>query len=491
QLDYVQALSGCSQTLLENAKTEADQKQILNQALEHLRVGSRASRSYIYYSFQDPDLGDCLGIVAEACAPGIYPHDHPTNEIASWSRVPTSMFEALKSGKPIGGSIETLYAEIPDELEAYRNQINPLLSIMLFPIFHNDHLWGFVGFDDCVNDRKWDEGEISVLGTASEMIANTLQRWHAQSELRSLNDDLELQVEARTSELSDTVSLLRTEVEERKRAEASLQKFMESLEHHMIARTEELAAFFDLSILAAQSVGSPKIFEQILPRIMEVTRSEAVLIDLIEPDGLAINLASQVNLPADIEQRIEISTMPLNIQHWLAQPNDPLLIPDLLNAMPEFAQFFKIPGFQTYLGTQIRIGDRIEGVLSCFRSDPGGYGVDEVALVTALSQQLGMMLEIEELRQQTRNVAVLEERERLARDLHDSVTQSLYSLSLFSRAGREAVEDGDSQRLTHVFTELEQNTLLILRELRLMLYDLRPPELGESSLAQAIEYRLN
>ncbi|MCB0206944.1 MAG: tetratricopeptide repeat protein, partial [Anaerolineae bacterium] len=99
QLDYVQALSGCSQTLLENAKTEADQKQILNQALEHLRVGSRASRSYIYYSFQDPDLGDCLGIVAEACAPGIHPHDNPTNEIASWSRVPTSMFEALKVGQ--------------------------------------------------------------------------------------------------------------------------------------------------------------------------------------------------------------------------------------------------------------------------------------------------------------------------------------------------------------------------------------------------------
>ena len=81
---------------------------------------------------------------------------------------------------------------------------------------------------------------------------------------------------------------------------------------------------------------------------------------------------------------------------------------------------------------QIRISQRIEGVLSCFRFTDRGFGVDEVALVTALAEQMGMMSEIHHLRLNAEAMAVLEERQRLARDLHDSVTQYLYSLSLFS-----------------------------------------------------------
>jgi signal transduction histidine kinase len=129
-------------------------------------------------------------------------------------------------------------------------------------------------------------------------------------------------------------------------------------------------------------------------------------------------------------------------------------------------------------------------MLSCYRFSDRGYGIDEIALVTALAEQLGMMLETQRLRRNAEEMAVLEERQRLARDLHDSVTQSLYSLSLFSRAGREAVEDGDTDRLTYALTELERNTLLALREMRLLLYELRPADLEEEGLARAIQLRL-
>jgi signal transduction histidine kinase len=104
---------------------------------------------------------------------------------------------------------------------------------------------------------------------------------------------------------------------------------------------------------------------------------------------------------------------------------------------------------------------------------------------------MGMMLETDRLRQDAKSMAVLEERQRLARDLHDSVTQSLYSLSLFSRAGREAAEDGDTDRLRHSLTELERNTLHALREMRLLLYELRPADLEQEGLIRAVELRLN
>ncbi|MGE5603668.1 MAG: ATP-binding protein, partial [Nitrososphaerales archaeon] len=172
------------------------------------------------------------------------------------------------------------------------------------------------------------------------------------------------------------------------------------------------------------------------------------------------------------------------------RPNDPLNISDLAY-MPSLRSAFAAMGFQTYLGAQIRIGQRTEGVLSCFRFSERGYSIDETALILALAHQIGIIVEIDRLRENAEAMAVWEERQGLARDLHDSVTQSLYSLSLFSRAGREAAEDGDIPRLTHSLAELEYNTIHTLREMRLLLYELRPADLQQEGLVRAIELRLN
>ena len=70
--------------------------------------------------------------------------------------------------------------------------------------------------------------------------------------LRGLNDRLEQQVAERTAELTATVALLQTEIGERERAEAAIQQMVATLEQRVAARTDELATFFDLSLLAGQ-----------------------------------------------------------------------------------------------------------------------------------------------------------------------------------------------------------------------------------------------
>jgi signal transduction histidine kinase len=152
---------------------------------------------------------------------------------------------------------------------------------------------------------------------------------------------------------------------------------------------------------------------------------------------------------------------------------------------------FQLAEFNTYLGVQISVGPQIEGILSCYRFTNRGFSLDDIALVMALGEQIGMVIGSHRLRKQAEEFAVLEERQRFARDLHDSVTQSLYSLSLFSRAGREAVEDGDTTRLQYSFSQAETTTLHILREMRLLLYQLRPTNLEREGLQRAIELRLD
>ncbi len=85
---------------------------------------------------------------------------------------------------------------------------------------------------------------------------------------------------------------------------------------------------------------------------------------------------------------------------------------------------------------------------------------------------------------------MLEERARLARELHDAVTQSLYSMSVLAGAWRRQIEAGQlTPELEHI-AELGQLAQHALREIRLLIYELRPTELEEEGLLGALYRRL-
>ena len=88
-------------------------------------------------------------------------------------------------------------------------------------------------------------------------------------------------------------------------------------------------------------------------------------------------------------------------------------------------------------------------------------------------------------------MAVLEERERMARDMHDSVTQSLYGLNLFARSGQKAVEEGDMDRLANSLAQIQNHSLAALKEMRLSPYQLQPSTVEDEGLVRALEFRLD
>jgi signal transduction histidine kinase len=87
-------------------------------------------------------------------------------------------------------------------------------------------------------------------------------------------------------------------------------------------------------------------------------------------------------------------------------------------------------------------------------------------------------------------LAVLQERNRLARELHDSVTQSLYSLTLLAEAGQRMIRAEDLQQIAGNQTRLGQIAQQALQEMRLLVYELRPLALKSEGLVGALEQRL-
>ncbi len=87
--------------------------------------------------------------------------------------------------------------------------------------------------------------------------------------------------------------------------------------------------------------------------------------------------------------------------------------------------------------------------------------------------------------------AALEERQRLARDLHDSVTQSLYSLTLLAEAARRLLGTGQTPQAREYVARLGETAQQSLKEMRLLVYELRPAELEQAGLAGALQQRLD
>jgi PAS domain S-box-containing protein len=87
--------------------------------------------------------------------------------------------------------------------------------------------------------------------------------------------------------------------------------------------------------------------------------------------------------------------------------------------------------------------------------------------------------------------ALREERERMARELHDSVTQALYGLTLFADAGSRQAECGNLEQACQYLSRISETSVQALKEMRLLVYQLRPAALDDQGLVGALDYRLS
>jgi signal transduction histidine kinase len=128
------------------------------------------------------------------------------------------------------------------------------------------------------------------------------------------------------------------------------------------------------------------------------------------------------------------------------------------------------------------------------------FGIGGLLLVTNTAeaarkkiqeQQAELLKTQEALRKIEKEKAITEERNRLARELHDSVAQSLHSSILMAEAGQRLAGAGDTERAQGYLIRLGEISQQALREMRLLVYELRPLALSEVGLVGALQQRLD
>ena len=142
-------------------------------------------------------------------------------------------------------------------------------------------------------------------------------------------------------------------------------------------------------------------------------------------------------------------------------------------------------GYRAFLSTKIRVGQDTFGSFTVGHRVRYRFTKHEQRLLASLAQRAGLAIQNARLYEAAQQVATLEERQRLARELHDAVTQTLFSSALIADV-LPKLWDVDPAQARQRLTELRGLTRGALAEMRTLLVELRPGALNELPLSDLL-----
>lgn len=165
----------------------------------------------------------------------------------------------------------------------------------------------------------------------------------------------------------------------------------------------------------------------------------------------------------------------------VGRTGEPVWVPDVALETRLVRKIIDAEGIRACLHVPIKIDGAIFGVFSADYLEPRPIGDSEVRVLSSLAERAALAIQNAQIFERSQAQAIVEERSRLARELHDAVTQTLFSASLLADALPD-VFDKDPKEGREMLGELRQLNRGALAEMRTLLLELRPSALTEASL---------
>jgi signal transduction histidine kinase len=254
------------------------------------------------------------------------------------------------------------------------------------------------------------------------------------------------------------------------------------------AATEEARLRLE-EVQSLQRVTTALLDQVTLDEVLEVVCSEAQLLtnatgsSVLLLDGDDFRVTKTTGTPPPRTQRMAVARSLAGIA---VEQGTTTLVADTSR---DDLNCYREPRPASLLAAPLRVGGHVIGVLDVAGGQTA-FGEHAVRILSHIADQAAVAIEKAKLRQQAERVAVMEERHRVARQLHDSLTQALYSLSLFADASRLALLAGKTRVVNDHLVEMRNLARQALLEMRLLIFELHPPALESEGLIGAMQTRL-
>jgi signal transduction histidine kinase len=255
-------------------------------------------------------------------------------------------------------------------------------------------------------------------------------------------------------------------------------------------RAEQFRVMSEVGSRIVSILDVDELLKQIVALIQQAFGYYHVAIGLIEGDEVAYRVGAG-SLWRDpqfgfVPSRLKVGRE--GIAGWVAATGEPLLVPDV-SAEPRYV-WMQQSDTRSELTVPLKAKGEVIGVLDIQSDRLNAFDDSDLLVLQALAYQAGVAIDNARLYEQARRLAIVEERQRLARELHDSVTQALYGVTLYAEASARQLTLGRLDVAVAHLTELRDTAQEALREMRLLIFELRPAVLASEGLVGALRARL-
>ena len=408
-----------------------DFDQAVNTALQILGESLETDRTKVLESLLDDSsrpFSRHHNVLYEWTSPGtVRQLSHPQGKQIDTRGRMEDFWERFLQTNGFGGLLE----EWDESLHA-AFQLLEVKSLYVVPIRVNGQWWGILAFDDCREAKDRPQAEMAVLQTVANCIGSAIQRQRMQRAREEAERQVLLEREKaaqeRAAALAKVNEALQAEVIERERAERSARGQAEAL-------VSMLSAFAAAPVLDNfLGIVLQAIVEQIGGHsggiwLYDDCQNTSIL-HLNYEDG-QIQQGSQITRPGTksgfLKQWERDYLSALKQQKLLIQDRrQPIDSP----AYADYHTYNQQRGIKMILVVALFFGETFLGNITLRCTDYRDCKPEELALIHALAQQVALVIQLTRLAEQSKQAAILEERNRMAREIHDTLAQSFTSIRM-------------------------------------------------------------
>ena len=262
-----------------------------------------------------------------------------------------------------------------------------------------------------------------------------------------------------------------------------LKKSQENLAQKLSDQSRKMAGLFDLILMGSNQM---QIDELTIPLLQKIT---ALMGDAAVCFCNTFDQRIQISGSYGLSQK-QMQVINLVSAAWLPSAPNVCTVPNIL-ANSGLPDAFRQAGFHSLLATWINSDEMPPHVLLLLWAYPHQFTVEELSLTNAIADETRVIFENARMRAYAVDQALLNERHRISRDLHDTITQSLNSIVLTSEVASTILEKSNTEKLKKILTSLQTDAQQALKELRLLLFELRLMSPEKIDLAGALLERID